>query len=67
MYRKGDGMPQNYGKAYVWFSVVASSGDDRGRTYRDDVATELSPEALIKAQDMATEIFERIQKKMKKK
>ena len=66
LYSAGDGVPQDYGKAYSWYSVAATFGYDGAKEKRDKVAEKLSPEDLLKAQAMATEIFERIHKKKKK-
>jgi len=58
MYDNGTGVPQNYVRAYMWWSVSAAQGDEDSRSNRDRVADRLTPEQLVQGQDMATKCFE---------
>ena len=63
MYNNGRGVPQDYVAAYAWYSVAAASGSDEARKNRDSIKDELTPSQLEKGQVMATEIYERIEKR----
>jgi TPR repeat protein len=56
-YATGRGIPQDRVQAYMWFSVAASQQAATGHTmsanYRDHIATELTPDQLQIAQDLA--------------
>jgi len=63
MYWKGQGIPQDYKKAYVLLSVSsATDGQESHIAHRDLAAEKLSPEQLVEAQAEATALFEKIQK-----
>jgi TPR repeat protein len=57
MYDNGRGVPQNYEKAYAWLSVAAAHGDNEATKCRDQVATHLSPAALLAAQRLSKRYF----------
>ena len=61
MYAKGQGVPQNFTEAYVWFSVAAASGDSGAVQDRDLLSKKPSAEALLAAQQRATKLFEEIE------
>jgi len=52
-YDTGDGVPQDYGQAHMWFNLAASrsTGEDRGRSVglRDPIADQLTPDDLSEA------------------
>lgn len=58
-YYDGKGIPQDYVLAYFWTSLSASrsTGDDYNKSvkYRDEAAKKLTPEQLLKAQQMTRE------------
>jgi len=58
MYETGDGVPQNYMRAYVWYSVFAAQGGIFAPGDRDRIGSTLSPQDLSKAQALATKCFE---------
>ena len=58
MYERGEGVPQNNVRAYVWFSVAAAQGYEVARSSRDIASERLTPEQLARGQDMATRCFE---------
>jgi hypothetical protein len=49
-YYTGLGVPQNFGQAYIWFSLAAANGEKKAVKDRDDVAQELTRSALLEAQ-----------------
>ena len=58
IYNTGTSSPQNYIKAYVWFSVSAAQGHEDAKNNRDIVAAKLTPQDLSTAQAIATKCFE---------
>ena len=63
MYALGKGVPGDYVAAYAWFSVASASGSDEAREARGSIKRDLTPSQLEKGEAMATEIFERIEKR----
>ncbi|MNL80693.1 hypothetical protein D3C87_2076090 [compost metagenome] len=63
MYARGNGLPQDFKMAYVWYSVAAANGNMGASTSRDEAAKELAPAALVDAQALAGEYFEKYQPK----
>ena len=55
MYGNGQGVPQDYVRAHMWFNIAALSGNKNAVKYRDIVAKRMTPSQLEKAQDLARE------------
>jgi TPR repeat protein len=55
MYEKGQGVPQDYIYAHMWFDIAASSGNKDALKNRDIVAKRMTPSQLVKAQDLDRE------------
>ena len=59
MYVNGQGVPQNYVEAHMWFNLAAAqlSGEDREKYVeaRDAVAGLMTPDQIAKAQRRARE------------
>ena len=59
MYGNGEGVPQDYVEAHIWYNLAAaqSSGEDRDRSVRgrDDVAGRMTPDQIAEAQRRARE------------
>ena len=55
MYDHGQGVPQGNMYAYMWWHIAASSGDKDASKYRDDIAKEMTPAQIEKAQKLARE------------
>jgi hypothetical protein len=59
MYDNGEGVPQGYVQAHMWFNLAASrlTGEDRERAVRgrDIAADELTPDDLSEVQRLARE------------
>jgi TPR repeat protein len=59
MYAKGQGVPQDYALAYVWFDLAASrfpvSERESANRNRDHVASRMTPAQIAEAQKVARE------------
>jgi uncharacterized protein len=61
-YEKGQGVPQNYKLAYVWLSLAAAQGHKSAIKNRDITATKLTPQQLSEAQELANQLFQKLNK-----
>ena len=59
MYEYGDGVPENSVQAWAWYNLAAAGGDKDAKKYRRRL--KLTPEQLIEAQALSTEIQKRIE------
>jgi len=59
MYDKGQGVPQNYIKAYAWFNIAAAQGDENARENRDRVSDLMTPQQIGKAQELSARLYEK--------
>ncbi len=59
LYYEGLSIPANYKLAYVWLSLAVIGGQADALPLRDQVAARLTDEALLQAQELAAEYFER--------
>jgi|TARA_B110000908_G_scaffold8742_1_gene10805 TPR repeat protein len=57
MYVNGEGVTADYLRAYMWWSLAADNGDQPSAQYKQSIASKMSPDHLIKAQQMATKCF----------
>jgi TPR repeat protein len=55
MYEEGEGVLQDYKMAHMWYNIAAAKGDEDAAENRSRITEMMSPEALNKAQDMASE------------
>ncbi len=55
MYSAGDGVPQDYVKAHLWFNLAAAQGNEDARELRDLWAKKMTPEQIAEAQRLARE------------
>ena len=53
MYYIGDGVPQDYAEAHMWFNISAANGATDAATNRDKVAAKLLPADISEAQRRA--------------
>ncbi|MDA8031528.1 MAG: hypothetical protein MPK62_10485 [Alphaproteobacteria bacterium] len=53
LYVKGNGVPQNYIYAHMWYNLAASNGDEQAGEWRDSVASAMTPEQIAEAQALA--------------
>ena len=58
MYDKGQGVLQNNVIAHMWYNLGAANGHKLGGTNRDDLAKQMTPAAIEKAQAMARECMD---------
>ena len=67
MYASGDGVPSNYVTAYAWVDIAVASENSSAdlhlaaREVRSDLEERMTPSQIAEAQQLSTEIFERIQ------
>ncbi len=63
MYDEGQGVPQDFVQAYMWFSLAASRFPSGGRkevlNYRGKFATHMTPAQIAKAERLAGEWMEK--------
>ena len=50
MYRKGEGVSKDYVYAHMWANIAASNGDEDPGNLRDEVAKEMTPAQIEKAE-----------------
>jgi TPR repeat protein len=62
MYGNGEGVPANFVKAYMWYSLAKAVGDkDKvASTNLDIIKKQMTPDQIAKAQELATEMWEKI-------
>ena len=63
IYDNGEVVPENDVAAYAWYSVAAASGFADARAHRDAHKRKLTPSQLDQVQEIATKIFDQIQKR----
>ena len=55
MYERGQGVLQDNATAHMWYNIGAANGNELGGTNRDNLAKQMTPAAIEKAQAMARE------------
>lgn len=60
-YMNGNGIPQDFQQAYVWFSVAAESGYDEAMEKKTEAAQELTPEQIEAATAEIATLLKRIE------
>jgi TPR repeat protein len=55
MYEFGDGVLQNNVTAHMWYNIASANGNEESAKWRDDLAANMTPEDISKAQAMASE------------
>jgi uncharacterized protein len=55
LYANGDGVPQDYVRAHMWFNLSAAQGDKNAIKDRDRIARQMTPEQIAEAQKLARE------------
>ncbi len=55
LYYNGQGVPQDYVTAYMWFILASVEGDKLAIENRDLLAKEMTPAQIAEAQKMARE------------
>ena len=55
MYSEGQGVPQDYIQAHIWFNLAATQGKKGAAENRNIIAKRITPADLSKAQRLASE------------
>lgn len=55
VYERGLGLPQDYVRAYMWFSLAAAQGTKGAAEWRERLAAGMSPAQITEAQKLASE------------
>jgi TPR repeat protein len=55
MYEIGQGVPQDYVQAYMWFNLAAAQGTRGAAEWRERLATRMTPAQIAEAQKLASE------------
>ncbi len=55
MYDNGQGVPQDYVRAHMWWNLTASTGDEDAIKNRDIVAKQMTPAQIAEARKLARE------------
>jgi TPR repeat protein len=55
MYERGEGVQQDYVKAYMWYSLGTANGVEAGARLRDALAKQMDPDQIAEAQKLARE------------
>ena len=54
-YENGQGVPQDYVQAYMWFDLAAAQNVTAAASFRDSLELLMTPEQLAQAQQLATQ------------
>ena len=63
MYENGQGVLADYVIAHMWYDIADVNGNEKGAGNREDIAKEMMPEGISKAEAMATVCMISIYKK----
>ena len=55
LYATGNGVLQDHEMAHMWYNLAATNGFEKVGKWRDDLAKQMTPAAIEKAQAMARE------------
>ena len=53
MYAVGRGIPEDYVLAHMWLNLAAAKGEPKAETFRETVASKMTPEQMAEAQRLA--------------
>ena len=59
MYHLGKGVPENYLRAYAWYSIAATRGDNHAKEKKYSIKKEMAREQIAKGQELATEYWKK--------
>ena len=62
MYGRGVGVPKNYIKSYLWWSLLSAQGYEHAKHNIDILTKKMTPEQIAQAQKEAAELWEKMQK-----
>ena len=66
MYDKGEGMPEDYVKAYAWFNLAAAQGQEDAVKAKDSLREKMTTEQVAEAQRLSGELYKRIESESSK-
>ena len=55
MYYHGQGVPQDYIQAHMWWNLAASQGNEWASRYRENLAKPMTPDQIAEARKLARE------------
>lgn len=58
MYSKGEGIPENDVKAYVWFSIAAAQNNQSARKMKEMIAKRMTRSQIARVQNLSREYWE---------
>ncbi|MBF0244430.1 MAG: SEL1-like repeat protein [Planctomycetes bacterium] len=61
-YKDGEGVTQDFVTAHMWYNLSASNGNKDAAGFRDELAKEMTPADISKAQDLARKKAAEIEK-----
>jgi TPR repeat protein len=59
MYGNGEGVPENDVEALKWYSIAKAQDDEKAAHNVDLIKEEMTPDQIAKAQELATEWWEK--------
>jgi len=59
MYDNGFGVPENYVRAYAWYSIAAAQGNDEARTNKEIVAQCMTLAQVAQGQNFSSLFWEK--------
>ena len=59
MHLRGEGVPEDYVRAYAWFSIAAAQGDAHGKKAKELFAQLINPAQISEAQKLSRELWEK--------
>ncbi len=65
IYSHGEGIPKNFVKAYVWYSIASAKGNEKAKKNIDIISSEMTPQQVAQAQKEAAELLDNINKSKK--
>ena len=60
MYARGEGVPEDYVKAHMWWSLAKAQGHKNSADNLDIVKKEMNTDQIGEAQKLATKMWEKI-------
>ena len=58
MYYNGEGVPEDYVLAYMWYNLAAAQGNETAQSNKDRAERRMTPEQIAEAQRLSTEWLE---------
>ena len=61
MYATGEGIPEDYVKAYAWMNLAAAQGVENAGEVKDRIREMMTRAQVSEGQKLASDLFERIE------